>query len=62
MFLINQTLFHVFCLYFVASVAAKVRGSELHVALQRENTDSVATLCCVLLSDVVHACPIWKRD
>lgn len=49
-------------MHLVASVTAKVRGSELHVALQRENTDGVATLCCILLSEVIHACPIWKRE
>lgn len=45
--------------HFVVSVTAEVRGPELHVARKRYNT--VATLCCILLCDGIHARLIWKR-
>ena len=49
------------CTYFVVSVTAEVRGSEVHMTRLRENTDSVATLSCILLSDGVHTCSVWIR-
>lgn len=45
-------------LYFVGSVTAEVRGSQLYNALYRENTDSVTTLCCIARSDGEHTCPV----
>lgn len=49
------------CTYFVVSVAAEIRSSELHVAQERESTHGIATLCSILFSDGIHSCSIFTK-
>ena len=55
-------LSYLMIVYLVIGVAAEVGGAEFHQALQRKNTDGVATHSSVLLGDGVHACFIWRTE
>lgn len=49
------------CTYFVVSVAAEIRSSELHVAQERESTHGIAALCSILFSDGIRSCPVFTK-
>lgn len=54
----TESLQELWKLYLVVRVAAKVRSSQLRQTLQRKDSDGVATLGCILLSDRVNSYPI----